>query len=97
MSTPRKPAVRICASCKHCTQHRVMFIIPAERCAHPRAVDIVTGKPVWDARTMRSPGSRLCGPAGRLWEAAAPTVLADPADDVVRLLMPLRPRQGGKA
>lgn len=64
-----KPSVRICADCRHCTLQRQLLILEVEKCAHPRAVDVVTGKAVWDARQLRTPGSRLCGPGGRLWAA----------------------------
>ena len=91
---------RICADCRHCTLQRQLFILQVEKCSHPRAVDVVTGKAVWDARQLRDPGSRLCGAAGRLWEAqeatSAPTpatpVAPDPVNaalgDPVRLVWP---------
>ena len=78
---------RICADCRHCEPRRTLFILTEEYCQHPRAVDLVTGKAVWRARQLRDPGSRLCGAAGRLWEAqeAAPatTLPADPVDTAV--------------
>lgn len=74
-----KPAVRICADCRHCTLQRQLLILEVEKCAHPRAVDVVTGKAVWDARQLRTPGSRLCGPGGRLWASKAQADLYDPA------------------
>lgn len=68
MST-KKPTVRICSDCQHCATKRTMLVLRTEYCQHPRAVDVVTGMPVWQARQMRDPGSRLCGPTGRLWAA----------------------------
>jgi hypothetical protein len=96
MST-RKPTVRICADCQHCAIQRQMLIIRTEMCQHPRAVDLVTGMPVWPARQMRDPGSRLCGPGGRLWAAKTGSLvdqssmrpLADPVDDVLAVVQPI--------
>lgn len=85
-----KPAVRICADCRHCVMQRQLFILQVEKCAHPRAVDVVTGKAVWDARQLRTPGSRLCGPGGRLWAAKAPPVAAI---DILAVVEPLAPRR----
>lgn len=65
----KKPSVRICADCQHCAVKRTMLFIRTEYCQHPRAVDVVTGMPVWQSRQMRDVGSRLCGPTGRLWAA----------------------------
>jgi len=94
MST-RKPTVRICADCQHCATQRTLLFIPTEYCQQPRAVDLVTGKPVWPARQMRDPGSRLCGPGGRLWAARAGSLVdqssmrpADPVD-VLTLVRPI--------
>lgn len=95
--TTRNP--RICADCRHCEPRRTLLILTEEYCRHPRAVDLVTGKAVWRARQLRDPGSRLCGAAGRLWEAqeAASAVLPipvapDPVDvaagDPVALVRP---------
>ena len=86
----KKPAVRICADCQHCTVQRQLLVLTVERCAHPRAVDVVTGKAVWDARQLRTPGSRLCGPGGRLWAAKAPP--ATPID-ILTIVEPLAPRR----
>lgn len=91
----KKPSVRICADCQHCAVKRSLLVLRTEYCQHPRAVDVVTGMPVWQARQMRDPGSRLCGPSGRLWAAKAGSLVdqssmraADPVD-VLTLVRPI--------